>query len=468
MRAWPKAFRAVHLIAAAAVMTAACARAPEDADRHSPNPRIRILLTRSTEPVLALATGDTVHMGDEMKAFYKKRFYRAAWTSRKGILPRGQTLVAALRAADEEGLDPAYYHGENVHALIEQAKADLDQDLPVGDLLGNLDLLLTESFLRYATDIRRGTIDPSAEGLDWKVPQEDDTNTGFLIALLKDDDFEKALAGLRPDVPFYNGLREGLVRYRKVADAGGWPSVAEAPPLEEGDRGARVAQLRARLVAEGDPVEAPLAEGAAAPDVYDTRLAEAVEHFQDRHGLADDGAAGEGTLVAMNVPVEDRLRSIRLNLDRWRWLPREFGNHYIMVNVAGFEMAVMKDDQKVLGMRVVVGKTGNETPIFRDTLENIVVNPYWNVPTSIAREEILPAIARDPGYLAKNNMEMVGGGATRWARSSSSSPTSTTCTCTTRPPARSSAGPAARSATAASGSRSRATWRTIYSRTRPG
>src|SRR5688572_26822630 len=135
-------FRSVRLVLAAALLAAGCARAPEDPDRHSPNPRIRIMLTRSTEPVMALASGDTIHMSEEMKAFYKARFYRAAWTSRKGILPRGQALVTALNAAEEEGLDPAHYHLKSIPGLLEQAKSDLAQELPVGDALGNLDLLL--------------------------------------------------------------------------------------------------------------------------------------------------------------------------------------------------------------------------------------------------------------------------------------------------------------------------------------
>jgi murein L,D-transpeptidase YcbB/YkuD len=189
--------------------------------------------------------------------------------------------------------------------------------------------------------------------------------------------------------------------------------VDDGPALGEGDRGPRVIQIRQRLAAERDPFEAPLVEGAADPALFDARLAQAVAHFQDRHGLGEDGAAGAETFAAMNVPVEERLQAIRLNLDRWRWLPREFGNHYVMVNVAGFEMAVMKDDEPQLTMNVVVGKTGTQTPIFKDTIEHVVVNPYWNVPSDIAKNEIMPAVQRDPTYLARNNYEMVGNGGIR-------------------------------------------------------
>jgi len=400
--------RKSHGAAVVLVALAACARGPEvDPEARSPDARIRALLTAGENPVLSLASGDTIHFGDELKAFYAARDYQAAWVDDHGFLPRGQALVEALNQAGAEGLDLADYRQDLIPDLIERAKTDDAQGLPVGDLLGNLDLAMTESYLRYTSDVLRGTIDPGAEGLDWKVAREDATDAAFLNRLLEDEDFDAALADLRPQLPFYDRLREGLARYQEVAAAGGWPTVDEGPGLSEGDRGPRVIQIRRRLAAERDPVEAPLVEGASDPAVFDARLAQAVQHFQDRHGLGEDGAAGAETVDAMNIPVEERLQAIRLNLDRWRWLPREFGEHYIMVNVAGFELAVMKHDQPQLTMNVVVGKTGNETPIFKDTLEHVVVNPYWNVPPKIAREEVLPAIQRDPGYLARNNYEMV-------------------------------------------------------------
>ena len=400
-----------------ASLGAACAKFPEhDAESHSPDARIRSMLSGSENPVLALATGDTVHFGDEVRAFYEARQYRAAWTDDNGFLPSGQALVAALRKADDDGLDLAAYHGDEIPALLERAKGDVEQDLPVGDLLGNLDMLMTEAYLRYTTDVLRGTIDPGAEGLDWKVPREDATDAVLLNRLLEDEDFDAALAELRPQVPFYDRLRDALPRYRDAVAKGGWPTIDKGGSLGPGDRGARVAQLRARLAAEGDPAETPLVQPTGPADVFDDRLAQAVKHFQDRHGLAEDGAAGAETLAALNVPAEERLQTLLLNLDRWRWLPRELGSHYVIVNVAGFEMAVMKDNQTALAMKVVVGKTGNETPIFRDTMESIVVNPYWNVPPNIYREEVLPAMQRDPGYLARNNMEMVGSGSSAGVR----------------------------------------------------
>lgn len=405
------------LLGAAVLAATGCARFPRDDPKsHSPDARIQSLLTASNDPVLAFATGDTVHFGDEVKAFYRARGYAAAWTSEEGLLPRGQALIAALDSAGQEGLDPTAYHAGEIRPLLQRAQGDVEQRLPVGDELGNLDLLMSEAYLRYTSDVLRGTIDPGAEGIDWKVPREDATDAAFLNQVLEDEDFDAALAELRPQVPFYDGLRQGLLRYERVAASGGWQPIAPGQALGPGDRGARVARLRARLAAEADPVEAPLVQSTGPQDVFDDRLAQAVEHFQDRMGLHEDGAAGAETVRAMNVPVEERLKSLRLNLDRWRWLPRELGSHYLIVNVAGFEMAVMKDNQPALSMRVIVGKTGHETPIFRDTLEDIVVNPYWNVPPDIAEKEVIPALERDPSYLERNDMEWVGSGANRGIR----------------------------------------------------
>jgi murein L,D-transpeptidase YcbB/YkuD len=138
-----------------------------------------------------------------------------------------------------------------------------------------------------------------------------------------------------------------------------------------------------------------------------------VAHAQQRFGLESDGAAGKGTIEALNVPADVRLLSIKLNLDRWRWLPRDLGSRYFFVNIPGFDLVVMEGDKEAMRMNVVVGKEGLKTPFFRDSLESIVVNPYWNVPPSIAEKEVIPAMQRDPGYLARNNFESDGHGGFR-------------------------------------------------------
>ena len=181
--------------------------------------------------------------------------------------------------------------------------------------------------------------------------------------------------------------------------------IGETPAERWGRPGTRLA--------DDEPDDDQYDEPVPDAELYDARLAEAVTHFQERHGIEPDGRVGAETLTELNVPAEERRMAILLNLDRWRWLPRDLGERYVLVNVAAFELAVMEDDEPVLRMNVVVGKEGRNTPFFQDTLEYVVVNPYWNVPQSILERDIMPVARRDPGYLARNGYEVLPGGRVR-------------------------------------------------------
>lgn len=243
--------------------------------------------------------------------------------------------------------------------------------------------------------------------LPWLIPRPEAVASELLDEAVRQEDPAAVTAALRPSAPFYHHLRGALARYGAAVQAGGWQRVGAGATLREGDRDARVRELRARLLAEGDPAELALLEGAPDHDLYGPALVRAVEHFQRRHGLAPDGAVGAATLEALNVPAEERLLALRLNLDRWRWLPADPGSRYILVNVAGFELVVMEGEEDVMRMDVIVGQEAYRTPLFQDTLEYVVVNPYWNVPRSIAQREIIPSALRDRGYLARNDYEVV-------------------------------------------------------------
>jgi murein L,D-transpeptidase YcbB/YkuD len=170
----------------------------------------------------------------------------------------------------------------------------------------------------------------------------------------------------------------------------------------------RVAALRARLLASNDAEEARLAAGApAGPEMYDPQLEAAVLRFQHRHGLAQDGKVGPRTLAALNVPVDERIRQMVLNLERRRWMPDDRGERYVFVNLADFELKVVHEPKTVFDTRVVVGAPYHRTPAFSAEMTYLEINPYWNVPPSIARNELLPEIKADPGYLAANGFELL-------------------------------------------------------------
>ena len=360
-----------------------------------------------TAPVLSLPNGDTLTIRPSVVQFYRERDFQPAWTDDDEILPRGISMLEAIAAANSEGLDRERYHFGTAREMAQRLDEDAVEDREL-EYLGSLDLLLTESFARFSQDLTAGTIDPTRAGLDWQIERGEAEDRSLIDRVLEGEDPREVLGSIRPAVPYYSRMVDGLKRLRTVAEAGGWPTVSDGETMEPGATGPRVAELRARLMAGDDPDETRLARhGQDSLSLFDDSLALAVEHFQTRHNLQEDGALGASTLAALNVPVEDRIESMRLNLDRWRWLPNDLGDRFILVNIAGFELELVDNGEAIESMNVVVGETANRTPVFQDTLEYMVVNPYWNVPSSIAEEEIIPAAARDPGYLARNNYELV-------------------------------------------------------------
>ncbi len=361
-------------------------------------------------PVLRLPDGDTVHVSAPVVDFYRSRGFLPAWTDHARLTPEGTRVLGALGEIDGDGLDPDR-HGFGAARDLAQVLADGEAGDRQVEHLGDLDLLLTEAFVRAAVDLERGVLDPVSAGLPWKFERAEPDAAEVVARLARGDDPYAILTSLRPAAPYYHRLAEGLERLREVERRGGWPTVPDGETLREGDRSGRVAALRTRLLAGEDERERRLAAiGLDDPHLFDPDLREAVEHFQTRHTLHEDGAFGPATLMALNVPVGDRIGTVLLNLDRWRWLPRELGEEFLLVNVAGFELELVAGDSVIESMNVVVGRTANRTPLFRDSLQYVVVNPYWNVPETIVREEILPAVRRDPTYLARNGYEVLYNG----------------------------------------------------------
>jgi murein L,D-transpeptidase YcbB/YkuD len=213
------------------------------------------------------------------------------------------------------------------------------------------------------------------------------------------------LTGLRPDYGAYGALVRGLAHYRALESAGGWPRLPNGPVLRDGEAGPAVLVLRQRLAAEG------YLSSAAGSDTLDAVLAGAVATFQLRHGLPVDSVIGPRTRAALNVPASRRVRQIEVNIERLRWLPPDPGERFVVVNIPSFVLYAFDGGRRVLNMRVVVGDelASRRTPVFADTMEYIEFGPYWNVPRSIAVNEILPAARRDRGYLARNNYQLLRG-----------------------------------------------------------
>lgn len=362
----------------------------------------------SSEPaVVSLSNGDTLHIRDAVADFYRARAYEPAWTDHKELTDAGMALLDAIGALEEDGLEPARYQYGTARQM-----AGVLSDGEAGDrkleYLGDLDLLLAESFVRAAMDLGTGALDPERVGLEWQFERAEVSDSVVVARLAAGEAPAAVLASLRPQAPYYHRLARALSDLREVEASGGWPGVSDGETLESGDRDGRVAELRARLRAGEDAEERRLAgSGREDPTLFDDDLERALGRFQARHTLHEDGAFGPSSRAALNVPVGERIETVRLNLDRWRWLSGELGEEFLLVNVAGFELELVARDTVVESMSVVVGRTANRTPLFRDSLQYVVVNPYWNVPINIAREDIIPALRRDPGYLGRNGYEVL-------------------------------------------------------------
>ncbi len=336
-----------------------------------------------------------------LPGFYRRRHYRPAWSDGPGATQTAASLLDALRKASSHGLRPADYHLQKIEALLAGAGKPA---VPRNRMSTDLDLLLTDAFLSYAADLSSGKVNPAKIEAHWHIPRARFNDLGQVLEqALETGTVEQALQGLAPSDPRYAGLARALAGYREIERRGGWVKIPPGKSLKKGDRGARVPILRNRLTVTGELAAASPAE----PDLFDDALEAAVAKFQKSHGLDVDGHAGPQTLAAMNVPVQERVRGIRVNMERWRWLSRNLGEHYIWVNIPGFDLTVYDKGQAVLSMAIIVGKAAWSTPVFERKMNRVVLNPYWHVPPSIAVKETIPRIRRDPGYLDREQIKVI-------------------------------------------------------------
>jgi murein L,D-transpeptidase YcbB/YkuD len=340
--------------------------------------------------------------------FYQMRKYEPAWTRDGYPLPAADTLARAIKAADAEGLQPGSYHLERIEttlAAIRQILVRSEKPEPANII--HLEFLLSDAYLVYAAHLLNGRVNPETLHADeWTIYPARSNLARHLSKALEGGDFEGSLKSLLPAQPGYGRLKTALVVNRALAEQGGWPAIPGDGRLEKGMKSDRLPVLRSRLKVTGD-MPAP---ADATSDLFDEAVEEAVKRFQQRHGLYDDGIVGTRTLRALNVPVEKRIRQIELNLERWRWLPQNLGNPYILVNIAGYGLEVVENETPVLTMKIVVGTAFQKTPVFSGKMTYIEMNPFWNVPHSIATEETLKKIRENPGFFAKENMRVFTAG----------------------------------------------------------
>jgi murein L,D-transpeptidase YcbB/YkuD len=360
------------------------------------------------------------------------------WLDKKGVhQDRVSALLTTLANADSDAM-----RLDHLPILdLSRALAAVDGKHPTAEQLVDADVLLSAAFTVYGEDMLVGQADPKELGQAWHINPMEEKVDSALSLTLREDNFAAGLARMRPQDPGYDSLRVQLVRFRDLVQKGGWTPVPDGKPLKRGDSDspARLTALRARLATEGflgDSTAPSASEAPAAPDtatansaktnakksskadaarrdrtgpgIFDKSLAGAVADFQARHGIVVDSMLGKETLDALNTPATYRLAQIAANLERYRWMPRDLGTKYVLVNVPQFHLTAFDNGEKALEMKVIVGKDYEDkaTPVFSDSMEFVVFRPYWNVTPDIAAKEIFPKEQESPGYLAANNMEV--------------------------------------------------------------
>lgn len=333
-----------------------------------------------------------------LSEFYVARNYVPVWTSEARI----DELFELLATADRHGLDPRDYYLPQLRQLRKQNRSGDDPALAAA-----LDLLLTESLIRFGYHQRFGKVNPARMEPTWNFTRQFRPGREP-VSMLREAVEAPSLQGLLGEwidrAPLYRALQKALADYRQIASAGGWPMIAAGPTLHEGDTDARVPDIRRHLGIGGD---LPPAAEAADDQQYDAVLVAGVRAFQARHALAVDGVLGAATLAAMNVPVETRIDQLRLSLERARWVADDTAGEVVVVNIAGSEVFAARNGRRFWTRRAVVGRVNRQTPVFRGSMTWLELNPTWTVPPTILREDVLPRLRRDPGYLQENDLSVI-------------------------------------------------------------
>jgi murein L,D-transpeptidase YcbB/YkuD len=332
-----------------------------------------------------IASGATTVAGERICAatavrnFYTRRNNEPAWSAENVA-----ALLRAIERSRDDGLEPSAYH-----------PAAIAKTRPAGQL----DLLATDAFCLLAAHLQRGRVEPEFLLPAWCAEAKIDV-AAVLQSALDANAVEETLARLAPRHDAYRKLRESLAEHRRIEREGGWAALPPGRTLRPGDRGERVAALRRRL-------SLPPSDG------FDDALDQAVRDFQAHHGLDVDGIVGAATRRELDVPVAARIEQLALNLERWRWMPDDLGASYVIVNIAAFRLQAFENGRAVVSMKTVVGKEFTKTPFFAARITDVVVNPPWNVPESIAKKELWPKQQRDPGFFAREHIEVTRDGRLR-------------------------------------------------------
>ncbi|MGI9481161.1 MAG: L,D-transpeptidase family protein [Hyphomicrobiales bacterium] len=364
--------------------------------------KIHTELSSPSQPVLRVERAERKAIVD----FYKARKFAPAWVGEYGVSVRGKRVLDALSKAAADGLEPADYLPPSMLNFSDDPERFKGNE----QALARLDVELTVKAVKFARNAYSGRIKPKRLSETLDVEPETLAAEKAIAALMKTVHPEEYLDGLHPTHPVYVMMKAELAKVGGNSQPSALPPVGPGPSMKLGLQDERVPLLRRHMEQLGfySPDNTTAGAEGQSDTLYDQAMADAVREFQSAKGLYADGIAGPQTLGALSSKApENRVAKLKANMERMRWLPKELGQRHIFVNQAAYQVRVVEDDNVIHQARVIVGKQRFPTPMFSDEMETVVFNPYWNVPRSIMKNEFLPKLWDDPGYLDRNGYEVI-------------------------------------------------------------
>ncbi|MCM4160045.1 hypothetical protein FHG64_13665 [Antarcticibacterium flavum] len=334
----------------------------------------------------------SLYMQDSVTAFYENRSYLPAWSS-PGLR---DGLLEALEASEDEGLIFGEYHGEKIREDLSNLE-DLSEEER-----SRLDVIMTDAYLKYASHLYNGKTNPKDLHEIWDVPSVKIDHLAILEEAVEEKDFAKALDQIRSNHQIYNELKKSLKEYRDLsANFQGFEAIPEGETVEPGEEDSRISQIQERLEFFGY-----LKNTDSTGNKYTEELAEALKSFQEENGIENDGIIGNNTIRFLNKGYDQRRDQILVNLERWRWYPRDLGDHFILVNIANYRLQVVKNGDTVRTHKTMVGTEARKTPVFSREVKHLVFNPDWTIPPTIQNKDVIPGMQRNSNYLANRNIKV--------------------------------------------------------------
>lgn len=371
--------------------------------------QLRTLLEQENPGGKLSILGATLNSMTEVHLLYGGRDFAEAWSENGVLLERAYEMRFEIKQSKFDGLNPNDYHLMQIESFFQRFEANKKSGMPndFGEL-AQVDLLLTDGFFKLAAHLERGKVDPAALGSDWEIsrkPQKANT-VSLLQQALATNDIRRNLETLYPQFTIYRKGREVIRVLDELikVDTLDWKGIKIDKSIKVGDRAKSIRTIRERLRFWGYLESQEVAD----PDLYDSALFQAVKAFQEKNGMEPDGAIGKNTLAGFNASPSLLMDKAAVNMERLRWLPDTVRDaEFILVNIANYQLDYLKNLDTLFSSRVIVGKRYHESPIFSAPMSYLVFSPYWNIPPSIARGEIIPAVRKNPAYLAQKNMEVV-------------------------------------------------------------